>query len=176
MICIGKTKCTSQKGLFIHRQSWLKGSNEKYFLLRMHTFCFATLSLKRSKSVRDARFFLEASFLAQAVFSHFSRISPFSNALLTGPLPADGPIFTLKSVSDRYLKFRALRQTLVHGPSIRACLKRAICISLEDSSDEITQITQMEYSIIIIPFTTKKGLKQNNINKSAIMKHGLFIQ
>ena len=87
------------------------------------TFCLASLSLKRSKSVRVARFFLMASFFDQLVFSHFSKMPSFSKAFLTGPERAAGASLTLKSVSDRCLKLIAWRQTLVHGPSTRACGK-----------------------------------------------------
>lgn len=87
-------------------------------------FCLANFSLKRSKSLSVARFFFAASLFAQEVCSHFSWISPFWNASLTGPLLADGRIFTVKSVRERYLKFKALRHTLVQGPSIRACFSK----------------------------------------------------
>lgn len=110
-----------------------KYTTEKYNTLLtivVQTFCLASLSLKRSKSVRVVRFFLVASFLAHAVFSHFSKISPFSKAFLTGPLLADGPTLILKSVRERCLKFRALRQTLVHGPSIRAFYKQKLPFQL----------------------------------------------
>ena len=87
--------------------------------------CFrATMSWKRWKSVRDARFFLAASFFAQEDASHLARTSASSQALFSVFCRAFLGILTTMSVSATRLKGMTWRATpvFVAGPSTRHLL------------------------------------------------------
>lgn len=80
------------------------------------------MTLNRSKSLRLARFARRERFFAQDVASHFDCTSSFSHAALMTAAFGQRLMSTLRSVSDKRLKFIFMRQTPVmsDGPSMSA--------------------------------------------------------